>query len=149
MWKAAGDPPECDSPFTTYSFRQGDTGSPGTGERSLRPGHRAPHPGVRPEPGPLILGAMAEGSPGHAYVGMRALRREDARLLAGRGRFVGSVRLPGMLHAVLVRSQIAHGRPVGCDVGSAGPVEGGAQVITPSSAPGRRWRCVRLPPGQR
>src|SRR5207247_1703582 len=77
---------------------------------------------------------MAEGLSRGAYIGMRALRREDARLLAGRGRFVGAVRLPGMLHAVVVRSQIAHGRLVRCDVGSAGAVGGGVGVITADSA---------------
>src|SRR5205814_5057371 len=92
---------------------------------------------------------MAEGLSRGAYIGMRALRREDARLLAGRGRFVGAVRLPGMLHAVVVRSRIAHGRLVRCDVGSAGAVDGVVEVITPSSAPGIRLRCVSLAPGQR
>src|SRR5438552_11353253 len=56
------------------------------------------------------------GSSDRTYVGTGVLRREDVRLLTGRGRFVGGVRLPGMLHAVVVRSPIAHGRLVRCDV---------------------------------
>jgi aerobic carbon-monoxide dehydrogenase large subunit len=78
------------------------------------------------------------------YVGARAARREDARLLVGRGRFVGRVRLPGMVHAFVVRSPIPHGRLVGCDIAAAG----GLDVITPQDATGVRLPCVSLAPGQ-
>ncbi len=44
------------------------------------------------------------------YVGRSILRREDARLLTGRGQFVDDLKLPGTLHAVFVRSQLAHAR---------------------------------------
>ena len=43
------------------------------------------------------------------FVGRSILRREDQRLLTGRGEFVADLKLPGMLHAVFVRSQVAHG----------------------------------------
>lgn len=46
-------------------------------------------------------------------------RREDERLLAGAGCFVGDVRVPGMLHAVFVRSAHAHGRVRAVDVDAA------------------------------
>ncbi len=42
-------------------------------------------------------------------VGRSVRRREDPRLLSGRGRFVDDIELPGMLHAQFVRSTIAHG----------------------------------------
>jgi CO/xanthine dehydrogenase Mo-binding subunit len=42
--------------------------------------------------------------------GTRQLRVEDARLLTGRGYYVGDVVLPGMLEAVFVRSTTAHAR---------------------------------------
>lgn len=42
------------------------------------------------------------------YIGASAARREDARLLTGRGRYVGDVRLPGLLEAVFVRSVHPH-----------------------------------------
>lgn len=42
-------------------------------------------------------------------VGTRLLRVEDARLLAGGGRFIADLALPGMLHMRLVRSSVAHG----------------------------------------
>ncbi|HLU60264.1 MAG TPA: xanthine dehydrogenase family protein molybdopterin-binding subunit [Pseudonocardia sp.] len=44
-----------------------------------------------------------------AWVGASVPRREDPRLLAGRGRFVDDITLPGMLHAQFVRSTVAHG----------------------------------------
>ena len=44
------------------------------------------------------------------FVGDRHLRKEDPRLLTGRGRYVGDIALPGMLHAVLLRSPHAHAR---------------------------------------
>ncbi|MFD9029672.1 xanthine dehydrogenase family protein molybdopterin-binding subunit [Streptomyces sp. NPDC059567] len=42
-------------------------------------------------------------------VGRSVARREDPRLLTGRGRFVDDIELPGMLHAQFVRSTVAHG----------------------------------------
>lgn len=42
------------------------------------------------------------------FVGQSLPRREDARLLVGRGQFVADLKLPDMLHAVFVRSQVAH-----------------------------------------
>lgn len=53
------------------------------------------------------------------YVGRSILRREDQRLLTGSGQFVADLKLPGMLHAVFVRSQIAHGRIRGVDLSGA------------------------------
>ena len=80
---------------------------------------------------------------------MRALRREDTRLLAGRGRFIGSMQLPEMLHAVVVRSPIARGRLVRCDVKAVRAAEGVLDVITPSDAAGIRLPCVSVGWGQR
>jgi carbon-monoxide dehydrogenase large subunit len=45
-----------------------------------------------------------------AFVGQSIPRREDRRLLTGRGQFIGDLELPHMLHAVFVRSPIAHAR---------------------------------------
>ena len=45
-----------------------------------------------------------------SYVGRSLLRREDWRLLTGRGQFIADLVLPRMLHAVVVRSQVAHAR---------------------------------------
>jgi carbon-monoxide dehydrogenase large subunit len=43
-------------------------------------------------------------------IGARLKRREDPRFLAGAGRFVGDITVPGMLHAGIVRSTHAHAR---------------------------------------
>ncbi|MEV6035407.1 xanthine dehydrogenase family protein molybdopterin-binding subunit [Nonomuraea sp. NPDC052116] len=86
---------------------------------------------------------------GEPYVGARTPRREDARLLTGRGRYVGAVRLPGTVHAYVVRSPIAHGRLLGCDAKAAWAVEGVLDVVTPGDAADLRLPCVHLSPGQR
>ena len=44
------------------------------------------------------------------YVGRSLRRREDLRLLTGQGQFVADMILPRMLHAVFVRSPLAHAR---------------------------------------
>ncbi len=43
-------------------------------------------------------------------IGASVRRKEDPRLLTGRGCYVDDVRLPGMLHAVILRSPHAHAR---------------------------------------
>jgi carbon-monoxide dehydrogenase large subunit len=46
-------------------------------------------------------------------VGARLPRKEDDRLLRGRGEYVGDIRLVGMLEAAFVRSPMAHARLAG------------------------------------
>lgn len=58
------------------------------------------------------------------------LRREDPRLLAGAGAFVGDLRLPGLLHAVFVRSAHAHGRILDVDADAARAAPGVRAVFT-------------------
>ncbi|MSQ18470.1 MAG: xanthine dehydrogenase family protein molybdopterin-binding subunit [Betaproteobacteria bacterium] len=43
-------------------------------------------------------------------VGQSVLRKEDERLLTGRGRFIADLRLPGMLQVAFARSSLAHAR---------------------------------------
>jgi carbon-monoxide dehydrogenase large subunit len=52
----------------------------------------------------------AGGRGGKRGVGASLRRKEDARLLAGRGRFIGDMRMPGQLEAAFLRSPVAHGR---------------------------------------
>src|SRR5215510_3262723 len=42
------------------------------------------------------------------YIGQPLRRREDFKLLTGKGRYVDDVRLPGMLHMAVLRSPHAH-----------------------------------------
>ncbi len=63
-------------------------------------------------------------------MGARIPRNEDPRLLQGRGLFVDDVRLPGMLHAALLRSPHAHARIRRIDVSRARAAPGVAAVYT-------------------
>ncbi len=49
----------------------------------------------------------------------RMLRKEDARFLRGKGRYLDDVQLPGMLHGALLRSPYAHARIVSIDTSAA------------------------------
>src|SRR5271154_4581900 len=50
------------------------------------------------------------------WVGRSLKRREDQRLLTGQGQYVADIVLPKMLHAVLVRSPLAHARIRSVDI---------------------------------
>jgi carbon-monoxide dehydrogenase large subunit len=64
------------------------------------------------------------------FVGTSVARREDPRLLTGRGRFVDDIAMPGMVHAQFVRSTVAAGSITGLDVGDVTGVEGVRGVFT-------------------
>ncbi len=53
------------------------------------------------------------------YVGRPLKRFEDPRLVTGQGSFVDDLRLPGMLHAVVLRSPHAHARILSLDAAPA------------------------------
>ena len=52
-------------------------------------------------------------------VGARILRKEDDRLMRGRGQFVADLRFSGLKDVAFVRSPLAHGRIRGIDVPEA------------------------------
>ncbi len=58
------------------------------------------------------------------FVGRSILRREDHRLLTGRGQFIADFELPHMLHAVFVRSPVAHARIRAVDLSRAAAAPG-------------------------
>jgi carbon-monoxide dehydrogenase large subunit len=58
------------------------------------------------------------------FVGRSLKRREDRRLLRGEGQFIADLALPRMLHAVVVRSPLAHARIRAVDVGHAATMPG-------------------------
>lgn len=64
------------------------------------------------------------------WMGARLPRKEDARLITGQGRFVADMALPGMLHAVFVRSDVAHARIVSIDTTAAKALPGVLCVLT-------------------
>jgi carbon-monoxide dehydrogenase large subunit len=64
------------------------------------------------------------------YIGARIPRREDARLLTGRGAFVDDLEIPGVAHAAMVRSTFAHARILSIDTSDASEMPGVLAVIT-------------------
>jgi aerobic carbon-monoxide dehydrogenase large subunit len=66
---------------------------------------------------------------GPRYVGRSLLRREDRRLLRGQGQFIADLVLPRMLHAVLVRSPVAHARIRSVDLSRAAAAPGVALAL--------------------
>ena len=56
---------------------------------------------------------------GTPYIGRSLLRREDRRLLTGRGQFIADLELPRMLHAAFIRSPLAHARIRSVDLSRA------------------------------
>ena len=63
-------------------------------------------------------------------VGQRVKRREDPRLIQGRGTYVDDVKIAGMQHIAFKRSDIAHGRITSIDVSAAQAMDGVEAVFT-------------------
>jgi carbon-monoxide dehydrogenase large subunit len=64
------------------------------------------------------------------YIGSPVERFEDLRFLRGRGEYVDDLERPGLLHAHIVRSPIAHGRIRRVDANAAMALPGVHAVIT-------------------
>src|SRR5437773_3715164 len=64
------------------------------------------------------------------FLGRSLPRREDARLLAGRGQYIADLELPGMLHAAFVRSPHAHARIGAIDTARAAAAPGVVLALT-------------------
>ena len=69
------------------------------------------------------------------FIGQRVPRKEDGRLLTGRGSFVDDIILPGMLHAFFVRSPHGHARITGIDTAAALALPGVHAVLTNATLP--------------
>ena len=68
----------------------------------------------------------------NSYLGQAVERVEDARLLTGRGCFVADLAPPGLLHAAIVRSPVAHGRLQRVDTTAARQLAGVHAVLQAS-----------------
>lgn len=73
-------------------------------------------------------------TPRTAVVGTSVPRKQDARLLLGRGRFVDDVQAPGMLYCAILRSPHAHARIVRIDTSRAKAMPGVVDVLTGAEA---------------
>src|SRR5438309_6963639 len=84
-------------------------------------------------------------------LGARVLRREDARLLRGGGRYISDFALPGQLHAAFVRSTSAHANLLEVGVAAAREVPGVIAVFTAADLAGhvKPLRAISRAPGYR
>ncbi|MGH8963009.1 MAG: xanthine dehydrogenase family protein molybdopterin-binding subunit [Jatrophihabitantaceae bacterium] len=82
-----------------------------------------------------------------SLVGARVRRTNDPKLLRGQARFVDDIELPGMVHATIVRSSVAHGEVTAFDTSDcAALLVLGPDEITAGT---RSLPCVWLTPDQK
>jgi aerobic carbon-monoxide dehydrogenase large subunit len=85
---------------------------------------------------------------GGGPIGRRMKRKEDPRLITGRGTYVDDMVLPGMLYMALVRSPIAHGKITSIDKSGAEGMQGVYAVLTGEDLDvGAPLPMVWVPPG--
>src|SRR5579862_2053269 len=72
----------------------------------------------------------------NTFIGAAIERREDLRFLRGRGQYVGDLAPTGLLHAVILRSAVAHGRIRSIDAAAALKIPGVHAVISAKDMPG-------------
>jgi carbon-monoxide dehydrogenase large subunit len=77
---------------------------------------------------------MRSEQPPPQGVGAAALRREDARLLTGKGHFIADNTLPGEVHTVFVRSVHPHARIQRIDTSATRAMAGVLAVVTGADA---------------
>jgi aerobic carbon-monoxide dehydrogenase large subunit len=64
-------------------------------------------------------GTTTTPSPNEGWIGRAMRRKEDPRMITGRGSYTDNMALPGMLYAAVVRSPEAHARIVSIDTSGA------------------------------
>ena len=67
---------------------------------------------------------------GGKHVGRRMRRKEDPRLITGKGTYVDDIQVAGCLHAAIVRSPEAHAKIVSIDKSAAEARPGVRAVLT-------------------
>ncbi len=73
-------------------------------------------------------------TPRGKWVGRSMRRREDPRFLRGTATYIDDLKLPGMLHAAVLRSPHAHARIVAVDASAAAALPGVRAVLTGDDA---------------
>ncbi|MEH2625258.1 CO/xanthine dehydrogenase Mo-binding subunit [Bradyrhizobium sp. AZCC 1719] len=76
------------------------------------------------------------------HIGQPLKRREDLKLLAGKGRYVDDVRLPGMLHMAVLRSPHAHAEIRSVDLSAAKVAPGVRLVLSGKALDGKMGPIV-------
>src|SRR5215468_9296252 len=83
----------------------------------------------------------------NSFVGSPVERREDLRFVRGGGQYVDDLCPDGLLHAVILRSSVAHGHIKSIDTSAALKIDGVHAVITARDMPGGPPRiAMRLQP---
>ncbi len=72
----------------------------------------------------------------------KTIRREDARLLTGGGRYTADWNLPGQLHAFFLRSDRAHAEIVSIDAGPATARKGVHAVLSGADYAASGWKSL-------
>jgi CO/xanthine dehydrogenase Mo-binding subunit len=81
------------------------------------------------------------------YVGKGVNRVEDPSLVTGTTEFIDNVKLPGMLHAAILRSPHPHARIVSVDVSAAEQLPGVHAVLTGDDVKAWSNPCTTAPEG--
>ena len=76
-------------------------------------------------------------------IGQPVHRAEDLRFLKGAGAFIDDLKRDGMLHAVVLRSAVAHGRIRNIDTSAARAMPGVHAVMMAADIAGTDWATFR------
>lgn len=79
---------------------------------------------------------LGSGQLRRPIIGGDAIRVDSAAKVTGEAKFVEDVRIPGMLHAKIVRSPYHHARLAGLDTTKAEALDGVVRVVTAADIPG-------------
>lgn len=110
---------------------------PAVGERQSMAAHK-----------PMADPIAANKEKNQNWVGRPVNRKEDSRLLRGRGRFVDDYQAPGMLHMAFVRSAYAHARILNVDVSQAEALPGVICTLTGKELAENCGPYMQLAPGE-
>lgn len=95
---------------------------------------------------PAPAATRATGQIKRKYIGRSMKRVEDPRLLTGRGGFIADQKIPGLLHAAIFRSPVAHGRIVSIDASAALAIPGVVAVVTGEDCKAKMNPCMNFGP---
>jgi carbon-monoxide dehydrogenase large subunit len=86
---------------------------------------------------------------GEFAIGQGVSRFEDPRLVRGGGSYVNDIKIPGMVHGVVLRSQHAHAKINSIDVSAAKEAPGVLAVLTASDIKAAGWGDIPVPGGHK
>ena len=69
------------------------------------------------------------------YIGKSVKRVEDKRFITGQGKYTDDIKMPGMVHAYILRSPYAHATVNSIDIDAAKRAEGVVAIYTGADIP--------------